>query len=341
MCKTPRLSLADLARASGVSLNAIKQLEQNPPNKDRTWEHKWRGRIAAWIPRMEHAFLDVLESKALTKCPPRVLAQLRQDYEDWATSTQAVREPLRANLVEAQRMQLFADAQAHAYRHDWENAEKIAARTAPTVFAQRMRDLENAQSLVAPGCVEDAYGTWFIGVAMSVSGDLIAGRRLIERSAHLLHENGLAVASVRQPQISLIHNTLRSSAWNAEVYKNIESNLHAMMPQFALDRSPYANALASLTLAYTRLLRDASPTQPNDRKMTTDWLCLALLAHPYPKHPMWPIAIQLLKNNIMPNLYAKERKGYAKTSLTAWHIPTHPFTFLTCGDAIPRFGQMR
>jgi hypothetical protein len=445
----------DLARVSGVSLNAIKQLEQNPPNKHSTWERDWRGRISAWIPLFGHAFQDVLACKALAKCPPHVLNKLRQDYADWATTARAAHELLRADLIETRRMQLFADAQAHAYRHDWEKAEKLAARatrmfakddarwlfhkafeascrvykgdldgaeamasnavveydlaaaqagkqpdpqskahaqlvqawssfnrghwqaarlgfelaiqvgqhvgdtellntglhmrarialeqdnletafgfakraiTAPTVFAHRLKDLENAQSLVSQGCVEDAYGTWYIGVVTSVSGDLAAGRRLIERSAHLLHDNGLTVAAIRQPQISLIHNTLRSSAWDAETYKAIEFKLREMLPQFAQDRSPYANALAMLTLAYTRLLRDARPIPFDERKATADWLCLGLLAHPYSEHLLWQIGIQLLRRNVLPNLYAKECKRYAQTISDRVEHSDPPFHYL-------------
>ena len=456
VCKTPQISLARLARASGVSRNAIKQLEQNPPNQDNTWEWKWRGRISAWIPLFGPAFLDVLECKALAKCPQHVVTQLRQDYADWMANAPAVSAHLTPEKIETRRAQLFADAQAHAYQHDWVNAEQIAAcatrlfpkddarwlfhkafeascrvykgdldgadtlvgnaivehefaaaqvgrqpdpqskshaevvrawsnfnrghwsaarhgfaqaiqvgqltrdtellntglhmcaridleqsiletafglskrsTTAPTVFAHRMADLANAQSVVSSlGCVEDAYGTWFMGVAISVSGDLQVGNRLIEKSAHLLKDNGLVVAAIRQPKVSEIHNTLRSSAWDADTYKRTEADLYNMLLQFEQDQSPYADALATLTLAYTRLMRDACPVLFSERKATADWVCLALLAHPYPDHLLWRIGIRLLRERVLPNLSAKERCAYAQTVLDRVTNNESPFHFL-------------
>jgi hypothetical protein len=455
VCKTPRLRLEDLARASGVSLNAIKQLEQNPPNKDVTWGRDWRARIAAWIPLLGHAFPAALESKALAKCPHLVLASLRQDYANWASSEQLARDPVQASNIETRRNQLLAEAQTSAYQHDWETVEKIAARatrlfakndprwlfhkafeascrvykgdldgadvlvgnaivehdlaaanagqqpdpqsvahaqlvrawssfnrghwqtaqvnfeqairvgqlardtellntglhmcarialersnletafgfakrstTPPSVYAQRLQDLEAAQVLVSPGCVEDAYGTWFIGVVTSVSGDLIAGRRLLERSAHLLRDNGLAVESFRKSQISLIHNALRFSAWDAVTYKTIEHKLRDMLPQLEHDRSPYANALAMLTLVHARLLRDTRPVTPNERRETADWLCLALLAHPYTEHLLWQIGMGLLRKKLMPSLSLRQRITYAKAMPDRLVHRDPPFDYL-------------
>ena len=464
VCKTPQIRLVDLARVSGVSLNAIKQLEQNPPNKHNTWERDWRGRISAWIPVLGHAFPDVLECKALAKCPKHVVDKLRQDYADWVARDPPAAAHLTPALLEMRRTQLFADAQVCAYQHDWVNAEQIAARitrlfaqddarwlfhkafeascrvyrgdldgadalvgnaivgyelaaarvgrtpdpqskshaqlvrawasfnrghwgaaregfaqaiqvgqfahdtellntglhmcaridlemsvletafglakrstTAPTVFAHRMKDLDHAQSIISLGCVEDAYGTWFAGVVTSVSGDLTAGQRLIKKSAHLLHDNGLVVAAIRQPEVSLIHNTLRSSVWDADTYKRIESDLYEMLLQFEQDQSPYADALATLTLAYIRLLRDATPVLLSERRATADWVCLALLAHPYLDHPLWRIGICLLRERVLPSLSAKEQRSYEQTLSDRVMHADPPFHFLSrwgCNSAL-------
>ncbi len=429
ICRSHGLTLADLARASGVSLPSVKQLEQNPPRKKNTWI-AWQRRITRWIPLLGHAFPDVLENQAFVRCPHEVSEDLLAAYNQWAISEAtesreiSIREleflsnadeldaegdwnkaeiwvsraarlfprhdsrwayhhfaiaQLRVNKGELDSAERLIDktivrhtsaleqagktwepsslalarstrAWSHFLKGDWQLSQDgfdetiilarrsddhdlvnrglhMSARALAEPYIMRAYYSENSENrrlntriveesisrLQASmafdniGSPRHAFGLWYEGVLIGLSGDVIEGKRLVERAESQLRTNAAIIAALSHAGLSRLHFNILSTAWDSGTFRRCETELRDMLPALAVEKYPYAYADTLITLAYCRIQQSNLLTKQIE---TADLLYLALIIHPYPQHELWKAGKYLLTEIVLPSFSDDELMVY-------------------------------
>jgi hypothetical protein len=209
------------------------------------------------------------------------------------------------------------------------------------IAAQSLQGIGGALKLDLEGSPTQAFGLWYTGVLLGLSGDVAAGRHLLSRAEVQLRANHMITSAQSHTALSRVHFDILSANGDTTELREFEAELREIINDLMFEKYPYAMADALITLAACRAQRKALFRIPSERCETADLLCLALIVHPYPKHFLWEMGKHLLTQIVMPEFPDGERTAYERTLgerirsgekffsyLLHWHIDLSPIKTL-------------